>query len=230
MKKIILGNSRNFLSFFLDVLYQPVPDDHYTIIRNVPEDEATIDVPYLIPGMIVEEYSFDSYRDYQLAPNYVLGVYSPNSKRSVYEFFNNRYGITHFNYDNVIANNAVIPHMYTIGNGCFINYQSVIGPYTTLHNFVTINRNCSIGHHCTLHDFVTISPGTNIAGQCEIGENTFIGIGTTILNNITIGKNVIIGAGSVITKNIPDNTVYYGSPAKYVRDNETTTAQGHGES
>jgi len=217
MQKIILGKSSNFLCFFLDNLYSDCPDDEYIIIRNVPDDIETLHVPYLIPGIKVMEYSFDSYSNYHVGRNHVLGVYSPKSKRSVYEFFCDRYGIDDSCYMNVVSTHVVLPHVYTIGRGCFINHHCVISPYTTLHNFVTINRNSSIGHHCTLHDFVTISPGTNIAGHCIIGENTFIGIGTTILNNITIGKNVVIGAGSVVTKDVPDNMVYYSSPAKYIR-------------
>ena len=218
MEKIILGKSSNFLSFFLDVLYTNHPTDSYHVIRNIPDDITTKHVPYDIPNMIIKEYDYYSYTTYS-NKDYVLGVYSPNSKYQVYNFFLETCGINKDMYINTIANNVILPNVYTIGYGCFINYSSLISAYTILHNFVTINRNVSIGHHCILHDFVTISPGTNIAGQCEIGDGTFIGVGTTILNHIKIGKNVIIGAGSLVTKNVPDNTVYYGSPAKYIRDN-----------
>lgn len=219
MKKIILGKSCNFLSFFLDVLCTNDKEDTFDIVTNIPDDVSTLHVPYLIPNRDSNEFRFDEYphtRDE--TQKYVLGVYSPKTKHSVYQFFLQHWKLDVTNYHNTIANNVILPHVFSIGNGCFINYNCVISAYTTIHNFVTINRNSSIGHHCILHDFVTISPGTNIAGQCEIGEHTFIGIGTTILNNITIGKNVVIGAGSVVTKNIPDNTMYYGSPAKYIKD------------
>jgi sugar O-acyltransferase (sialic acid O-acetyltransferase NeuD family) len=219
MEKIILGKSSNFLSFFLDVLYTNYPNDSYHIIRNIPDDITTLDVPYLIPNMLVNEYDSHTYTRYNHHKNYLLGVYSPKSKYQVYNFFLETFGINKDMYVNTIANNVILPNVYTIGYGCFINYSSLISAYTILHDFVTINRNVSIGHHCILHNFVTISPGTNIAGQCEIGERTFIGVGATILNNIKIGKNVIIGAGSLVTKDVPDNTVYYGSPAKYIRDN-----------
>lgn len=218
MEKIILGKSSNFLSFFLDVLYTNDPTDSYHIIRNIPDDNTTLHVPYDIPNMIIKEYDYSD-MTYHKNKNYVLGVYSPTSKYQVYNFFLETCGINKDMYVNTIAKNVILPNVYTIGYGCFINYSSIISAYTVLHHFVTINRNVSIGHHCILHDFVTISPGTNIAGQCEIGERTFIGVGTTILNHIKIGKNVIIGAGSLVTKDVPDHTVYYGSPAKYIRDN-----------
>lgn len=220
MKKIILGKSSNFLSFFLDVLCDNSKEESYDIVRNIPEDVHTLHVPYLIPNRDINEYSFGVYpRVHDDIQQYVVGVYSPKAKQNVYRFFVDHWQLDITSYQNTIARNVILPHVYTIGNGCFINYNCVISAYTTIHNFVTINRNSSIGHHCILHDFVTISPGTNIAGQCEIGEGTFIGIGTTILNNITIGRNVIIGAGSVVTNNVPDNAVYYGSPARYIKDN-----------
>ncbi|NJK98766.1 MAG: hypothetical protein HC905_31045, partial [Bacteroidales bacterium] len=42
-----------------------------------------------------------------------------------------------------------------------------------------------------------------------------IGANATIIVGITIGQNAMIGAGSVVTKNIPDNTLWYGNPARF---------------
>lgn len=50
-----------------------------------------------------------------------------------------------------------------------------------------------------------------------IGDSVFIGANTIIAKNVTIGHNVMIGAGSVVTKNIPDNEVWAGNPAKFIR-------------
>ena len=34
---------------------------------------------------------------------------------------------------------------------------------------------------------------------------------------VTIGQNSVIGAYSFVTKNIPDNELWYGIPAKFVK-------------
>lgn len=54
-------------------------------------------------------------------------------------------------------------------------------------------------------------------GNVRIKENAFIGCNTVICNAVTIGKNAIVGASSVVTKDIPDNEVWAGNPAKFIK-------------
>ena len=51
-----------------------------------------------------------------------------------------------------------------------------------------------------------------------IKKGASIGANATILAGVTIGENAMIGAGSVVTKDVPANTVWYGNPAKFVRE------------
>ena len=219
-KKIILGHCNSVLVGLLDIIYKNKENEincEVDIISNLI-DSNDENIPYLIDELKTKEYYHNEY-PFTNNENYILGVNSPNSKNQVYKFFNENYNISVKNYCNLLAKNINLPHKFNIGNGCTINYGTTIAPYTNIGNFVTINRNVSIGHHNTIEDFVTISPGVNIAGHCKIGKNTLIGIGATIINNITIGENSIVGAGSVVTKNIPNNVVYYGVPAKFIKEN-----------
>ena len=50
-----------------------------------------------------------------------------------------------------------------------------------------------------------------------IGKNAFIGTGVYILKGVSVGKNSIVGAGAVVTKNIPDNEIWAGNPAHYIK-------------
>ena len=53
--------------------------------------------------------------------------------------------------------------------------------------------------------------------QSYLEENGFIGCHTVICNSVTIGKNSIVGASSVVTKDIPDNEVWAGNPARFIK-------------
>lgn len=67
------------------------------------------------------------------------------------------------------------------------------------------------------HDASTskLGVGTKV-GRVDIGKNVFIGSGSIVLCGVEIGDNSIIGAGSVVTKDVKANSVYAGSPAKYI--------------
>ena len=55
------------------------------------------------------------------------------------------------------------------------------------------------------------------SGYVYIGERCFIGTGTIICKDVRIGRNCIIGAGSVVTKDIPDNEIWAGNPARFIK-------------
>ncbi len=57
-----------------------------------------------------------------------------------------------------------------------------------------------------------------ILKSVKIKCNAWIGAGATICPGVTIGENSVIGAGSVVTKDVPNNTVYAGVPAKFIKD------------
>lgn len=71
--------------------------------------------------------------------------------------------------------------------------------------------------HVLCHDASTkhVMNYTKI-GRVNIGDNVFIGAESVVLLGVTIGSNVVIGANSTVTKDIPDNTVFAGTPAKYI--------------
>lgn len=53
--------------------------------------------------------------------------------------------------------------------------------------------------------------------EVKIGNNVFIGANTIVLKGVTIGDRSIIGAGSVVTKIIPEDEMWAGNPAKFIR-------------
>jgi acetyltransferase-like isoleucine patch superfamily enzyme len=92
---------------------------------------------------------------------------------------------------------------------------------------IQIGKNVMIGGSCKIWDTdfhsldstvrATDPNGGYKSAPIIIHDNAFIGANSIILKGVTIGKNAIVGAGSVVTKSIPDNEIWAGNPAKFIR-------------
>jgi acetyltransferase-like isoleucine patch superfamily enzyme len=136
--------------------------------------------------------------------------------------------------------------------GCTIDDGTKIGSFVEIQKGATIGRYCKISSHTFICEGVHIADNvfighnvtfindkfpkaTNSDGLLQTEENwecidTFVGEGAsigssvTILCGIRIGQNAMVGAGSVVIKDVPENTIYAGNPAKFIRSiNEITT-------
>ena len=89
---------------------------------------------------------------------------------------------------------------------------------------ITIGKNVFITTGCQFitHDGGTLIfrkdiPDLEITKPIIVGDNVYFGNNVVVLPGVTIGNNVVIGACSVVTKDIPDNCVYAGNPAKFIK-------------
>lgn len=94
---------------------------------------------------------------------------------------------------------------------------------------VVIREGTLIGGGCDIYDN-DVHPllaterrdktGTVACAPVEIGPWAFIGAQTIILKGVKIGAGVVIGAGSVVTCDVPENEIWAGNPARFVRKTE----------
>ncbi len=118
-----------------------------------------------------------------------------------------------------------------VGGNCNINCFVFIENNVLIGNNVTVKSGVFIWDGITIEDNVFIGPNVTFANdkyprskqylekhdKTIIKKGASIGAAAAILDGITIGENAMIGAGSVVTKNIPDNELWVGNPARFVR-------------
>lgn len=111
-----------------------------------------------------------------------------------------RGGVTCLAKTGSIGEGTILDHMYP---------ENIV-----IHDHVIIAMKCIIlTHYLDPNRFgAQMEPG-----KVELDDFCFIGAGTIICNPVRIGKNSIVGAGSVVTKDIPDNEIWAGCPAKFIK-------------
>lgn len=118
-----------------------------------------------------------------------------------------------------------------IGDGVYIGKDVIIETNATIGNHCLIaNRVMLVGRHD--HDFTAIgtpvrfSPwiGSRLSDsqfkdeRVIIGDDVWIGAGAILLSGVTIGNGAIVAAGSIVTKDIPENSIYAGNPARFIKN------------
>lgn len=82
-----------------------------------------------------------------------------------------------------------------------------------------ITANCTFINHdgamYTIRSMEKYRDARNF-GRIKIGQNCFIGNNCTILPGVEMGDNCILGAGSVLSSSTPPNSVFAGTPAKFI--------------
>jgi maltose O-acetyltransferase len=112
-----------------------------------------------------------------------------------------------------------------------VNYEPIIGESCSLANTlldcvdqITIGDFVSFGHNCMVltgyhnqHEIRERRQLSSLSKPVHIRSGAWIASGVIILPGVTIGNDAVIGAGSVVTKDIPDNEVWIGNPARFLR-------------
>ncbi len=111
----------------------------------------------------------------------------------------------------------------TIGDNVGMSSTAII-----CYHSISIGNNVVIGGNTVIYDtdFHSLDPLMRASNRDRtnakkrpvvIKDNAFIGAHSTILKGVTIGNNAIVGACSLVSKDIPDNEIWAGNPAQFIK-------------
>lgn len=118
-----------------------------------------------------------------------------------------------------------------IGSNCNINCHVFIENDVTIGNNVTIKPGVQIWDGLRIGNNVFIGPNVTFTNDkyprskqypekfqsTIIEDGVSIGAAAVILGGVTIHKHAMIGAGSIVTHDVPENELWIGNPARFVR-------------
>ena len=118
-----------------------------------------------------------------------------------------------------ISSHAFVWRNAKIGENCFIFENNVIQPFVEIGNNCILWSGNHIGHRTVIEDNCFLSSHVVVSGYCRIGASCFLGVNSTFNDQTSIAKNCILASGSLVTSSlVEEERVYYGSPAKIMRD------------
>ena len=109
-----------------------------------------------------------------------------------------------------------------IGNNCGISNSAIVAlEKVVIEDDVMIGGSCKIydnDFHPIYYEERMQNPIGNVkSSPVLIKKGAFIGAGSIILKGVIVGEKSVVGAGSVVTKNIPDEEVWAGNPARFIK-------------
>ncbi len=122
-----------------------------------------------------------------------------------------------FKWQSLVSKNSIIHKNVKIGEGTIIMPGVIINCYSTIGNMCLINTGSIIEHDNNFKNFSSAGPGVTTSGNVFVDELSHLGTASVVIHDINIGKNTILGANSLAIRNLKSNSVYVGSPAKFLK-------------
>jgi acetyltransferase EpsM len=118
----------------------------------------------------------------------------------------------------IIHPSAIISQHARIGAGSTIVAGSIINCHARIGSHVLINTGSRIDHDSQFDDFSSTGPAVATGGGVMVGTCSHIGIGAVLSHGVTVGAHTVIGGQSYVNRDAESHSIYYGSPARKIRD------------
>ena len=212
MKNIILFGGGNQLSYTVDILEL---NSDYNIVGIIDSIHDIGEIRFGYPVIGRQDQLIDIINRYKIDGG-IITIGDNWSRYVVHSTIIK--SVPNFEFVNAIHPSVIISKKAKLGKGivamagCIMNTNSVIG------NFTFFATGAQIEHDCIIEDYASISAGSVLGGHVHVQQFAGVTLNVTVVDRVTIGTNSVVGAGSVVTRSIPPGGLYYGSPAKFIRN------------
>ena len=118
---------------------------------------------------------------------------------------------------------TVVHPRASIGSGTALGAGSVVlaGVVTTtdvlVGSHVAVMPGVTLTHDDVVGDYATFGSGVLLGGGVTVATGAYVGAGAMVREGCTIGRGSLVGMGAVVVRDVPDDEVWAGSPARYLR-------------
>jgi len=117
----------------------------------------------------------------------------------------------------IVHKTAFVAQSAVLEPGCFIMSNCYVGPQTHMGMCCMMMANSLTGHNNEIGRLCHFSIGSMVSSYDTVGECSSIAFGTIVLEHKNVGKYCVAGANSLITHDVPDEEIWVGSPAKFMK-------------
>lgn len=113
---------------------------------------------------------------------------------------------------------AIVGQDVILSPGAVVLAGAIVAVGCSVGEHALLNSGAQLDHDSVLGAFASLAPGAITGGNVHIGSGSVLCLGARVIHGLTIGENVVIGANSLVLENVPSGCVWFGSPARHVRD------------
>jgi sugar O-acyltransferase (sialic acid O-acetyltransferase NeuD family) len=131
-----------------------------------------------------------------------------------------RLGLPADRYATIVHPAATVSSSSRVGPGSVLLANVVLTAAVIIGSHVAVMPHVTITHDDIVEDFATIASGVCLGGHVRIGQGAYLGAGALVREGRAVGKRAMVGMGSVVLTDVPEEQVWIGVPARYLRNTD----------
>ena len=158
----------------------------------------------------------DYIRNYSENLDVIIAIANPSHRVSIV----NKIVNPNISWPNIIAPDVKFFDLESllIGKGNILFHSCRVSCDVEIGDFNLMNSLVSLGHDVKIGNYNVLMPNTRISGESILGNRNFFGVNSLVLQGLKIGNDTRIGAASVVMRNTKDGFLYFGNPARMIKE------------